>query len=49
MVSFAAYLNITDVNVIGVDWSVMAQKPWYFWAAHNTHAVGEQVSSSVLE
>uniref|UniRef100_A0A1B6DU95 Lipase domain-containing protein n=2 Tax=Clastoptera arizonana TaxID=38151 RepID=A0A1B6DU95_9HEMI len=42
-----AYLSAGNFNVIGVDWSTLAQGPWYNHAAKYTYGVGLQVAEFI--
>lgn len=44
---FTAFLSRGDFNVIAVDWSQLAAKPWYGTAVENTHPVARHVAAFI--
>ena len=44
---FIAFLSRGDFNIIAVDWSNLAAKPWYNKAVENTHPVAKHVAAFI--
>ncbi|XP_065205840.1 pancreatic lipase-related protein 2-like [Planococcus citri] len=42
-----AFLSRGDFNIIAVDWSNLASKPWYNKAVENTHPVAKHVAAFI--
>jgi hypothetical protein len=42
------YLERDDINVISVDWELLAESPWYTTAAKNSRHVGKHVAEFIV-